>query len=199
VLLLANVLVSGLGCLFAAGIVRDVIAHRSLPPVAPPRASQSPLDAAAPPAAPPPIASYQIIATKNMFNPGRSEATGASAAAAVAAGVRPILHGVVLDGARSRAYLEEPPAPQVVGYAVGDQIAGGRLESIGVDRVVIIRPQGRLEVLLQDPSKPRQSVPTAGGAAAGAPAGGAVGSQGQPIRAPSSSGRVPTPVPPRPQ
>lgn len=198
-LFLANVLVGGLGFLFAAGIVRDVVAHRSLPPVAPPRASQSPLDAAGQPAAAPPIAAYQIIATKNMFNPGRAETTDASAAAAVAAGVRPILHGVVLDGDRSRAYLEEPPARQVSRYGIGDPIAGGRLESIGVDRVVIIRPQGRLEVLLQDPSKPRQSVPTAGGAAAGAPAGGAVGPQGQPIRAPSSSGRVPTPVPPRPQ
>jgi len=186
-LLLANVLVGGLGCLFAAGIVRDVVTHRSLPPVPAPRASHAPVAAVAPPAAPPPMVSYQIIAVKNMFNPGRSEATEASAGAAVAAGVKPILHGVVLDGARSRAYLEEPPARQVFGYAVGDRIAGGRLESIDSDRVVIVRPQGRLEVLLQDPSKPRQGVP----AAAGQP--------GQPIRAPSSSGRVTTPVPPQPQ
>ena len=190
-LFLANVLVGALGCLFAVGIVRDVVAHRALPPVAPPRATQSPLDAAGPPAATPPLASYQIIASKNMFNPGRSEATEASAAAAVAAGVRPILHGVVLDGERSRAYLEEPPARQVFGYGLGDPIAGGRLESIQIDRVVIVRPQGRLEVLLQDPSKPRQGAPTAGGVPAAPP--------GQVIRAPSSSGRVTTPLPPRPQ
>lgn len=192
-LLLANVLVGALGCLFVAGIVRDVVTHRSLPLVAAARVSQSRLDAAGPPASPPPIAAYQTIATKNMFNPGRSEVSDASAAAAVAAGVKPILHGVVLDGERSRAYLEEPPARQVFGYAVGDRIAGGRLESIDFDRVVIIRPHGRLEVLLQDPSKPRQVAP----AAAGAP-GQPVGAPSA-IRAPSSSGRVTTPLPAPPQ
>lgn len=190
-LFLANVLVGALGCLFAAGIVRDVVIHRALPAGAPPRATQSPLDAVGPPAVTPPLASYQVIASKNMFNPGRSEATESSAAAAVAAGVRPILHGVVLDGERSRAYLEEPPARQVFGYGLGDPIAGGRIESIQIDRVVIVRPQGRLEVLLQDPSKPRQGVPTVGGVPAAPP--------GQVFRAPSSSGRVTTPLPPRPQ
>ena len=81
-LFLANVLVAGLGCLFAAGIVRDVITHRSLPPAPAAHASQPAVDPAESTAAPSPIASYQIIATKNMFNPGRSEATEASATAA---------------------------------------------------------------------------------------------------------------------
>src|SRR4029453_15761241 len=115
----------------------DVVAHRSLPPLAPPRASQSPLDAAAPPATPPPIASYQIIATKKILNPA-------------------LPPGAVVDGDRGPPYLEGPPARQVSRYGIGDPIAGGRLESIGVDRVVIIRPQGRLEVVLQDPAEPRQ-------------------------------------------
>jgi hypothetical protein len=123
-----------------------------------------------------------------MFNPGRTEATGATAAAATAAGVRPILHGVLIDGARSRAYLEEPPVGRVLGYSVGDQIAGGRLEAIEPNRVVIVRPQGRLEVFLQDPSKPRPVTP----AAAGPP-----GQPGQPTRAPSSSGRGTPPRPPQ--
>jgi hypothetical protein len=190
-LFLANVLVAGLGCLFAAGIVRDVVTRRSLPPVPAPRASQSTLEAAGLPASAPPMAAYQIIATKSMFNPGRSETTEPAASAAVAAGVKPILHGVMLDGERSRAYLEDPSARQVFGYAVGDAIAGGRVESIDFDRVVIIRPQGRLEVLLQDPSKPRQVAPAAGGPPAGP--------QARPIRAPSSSGRVTTPPAPPPQ
>ena len=185
-LFLANVVVGGLGCLFAAGIVRDVVAHRSLPPVPAPPATQSTLDAAPPSPVPPPLASFQVIATKNMFNPGRTEATGATAAAAAAAGVRPILHGVLIDGARSRAYLEEPPAGRVLGYSVGDQVAGGRLESIEPNRVVIIRPQGQLEVFVQDPSKPRPAMP----AAAGPPG-------QQPTRAPSSSGRGTTPRPPQ--
>ena len=189
-LFLTNVVVGGLGCLFAAGIVRDVVTHRSLPPVPAPPATQSTLDAAAPSAAPPPLASFQVIATKNMFNPGRIEATDAMAAAATAAGVRPILHGVLIDGQRSRAYLEEPPVGRVLGYSVGDQVAGGRLESIEPNRVVIVRPQGRLEVFLQDPSKPRQVTPAAAGPPGPPP-------PGQPTRAPSSSGRVTTPRPPQ--
>ena len=195
-LFLANVVVGALGCLFAVGIVRDIVTHRSLPPAPTPHATQSTLDAAAPSAAPPPLASFQVIATKNMFNPGRTEATGAVAAAATAAGVRPILHGVLIDGARSRAYLEEPPAGRVLGYSVGDQIAGGRLEAIERDRVVIVRPQGRLEVFLQDPSKPRQVTgPAAGPPATAGPPG--PPPPGQPTRAPSSSGRVTTPRPPQ--
>ncbi len=184
-LFLVNVVVAAIGCLFAASIVRDVVTHRSLPPAPEPRASQSPLDPAGAATAPAPIASFQIIATKNMFSPGRTEATEGAVAAAAAAGVKPILHGVLIDGERSRAYLEEPPARQVFGYSVGDQIAGGRLEAIEPDRVVIVRPQGRFEVLLQDPSK-RQVTPAASG------------SPGGQIRAPSSSGRVTTPRPPAP-
>jgi len=184
-LFLVNVVVGGLGCLFAAGIVRDIVTHRSLPPVPAPRPAQSALDPAEPLAVPPPLASFQVIATRNMFNPARTEATGATAVAAMAAGVRPILHGVLIDGEKRRAFLEEPPARQVSGYSVGDQIAGGRLAAIEPDRVVIVRPQGRLEVFLQDASKPRPAAPITGGAA--------VGPQGQTIQAPSSSGRITAP------
>jgi hypothetical protein len=67
----------------------------------------------------------------------------------------------MLDGDRSRAYLEEPPAKSVFGYAVGDAVAGGRLDSIRSDRVVIARPEGPVEVLLQDPSKPKPVAPAA--------------------------------------
>lgn len=90
------------------------------------------------------------IAARNLFNPGRSET--ATAAAPVG---KPILHGVVIDGAKSRAFLEEPPAKRVSGYSVGDTIGGGRIQQISDDRIVIARPEGLLEVLLQDPSKPR--------------------------------------------
>jgi hypothetical protein len=64
---------------------------------------------------------------------------------------------VVVLGARSRAYLEDPTEKRVFGYAVGDFIAGGRLERIFDDRVVIRMPEGLLEVLLHDPAKPRPS------------------------------------------
>jgi hypothetical protein len=79
--------------------------------------------------------------------------------APVLAGVKSILHGVVIDGARSRAYLDDPVAKRVFGYAVGDTVAGGRLERILDDRVVIRGPAGVVEVLLQDPTKPQEEGP----------------------------------------
>jgi hypothetical protein len=75
--------------------------------------------------------------------------------AAPASGSRPFLHGVVLDGSNSRAYLEEPDAQRVLGYALGDAVAGGKLVRILDDRVVIRRPDGLQEIMLRDPAKPR--------------------------------------------
>jgi len=66
-----------------------------------------------------------------------------------------VLHGVMIDGEKSRAYLEDPVAKRVFGYAVGDPIGGGRLQEISPDRVLIARPEGTVEVLLRDPSKPK--------------------------------------------
>jgi hypothetical protein len=158
-LFVVNVLVGALGCLLAAGLIRELATGRPLPPIPAPRASQSAPEAVGQPAGePPPIATYQTIATKNLFNPARTEVTAANVAAAAS---KPVLHGVMIDGNKSRAYLEEPPAKRVFGYAVGDAVAGGRLDSIGPDRVVITRPEGPVEVLLQDPSKPKPVAPAA--------------------------------------
>jgi hypothetical protein len=162
-LFIVNVLVGVVACLLVGVLIRELATGRRLPPVPTPRASQSVLQGGGEPAGQPtPIATYNIIATKNIFNPGRSEVTEA---AGVAPGPKPVLHGVVLDGDKSRAYMEEPPARNVFGYAVGDTIAGGRLHSIGIDRVVITRPEGPVEVLLQDPSKPKPAATEAAGPA----------------------------------
>jgi hypothetical protein len=70
-----------------------------------------------------------------------------------------------MDGQMSRAYLEDPVAKRTFGYAIGDTVAGGRVRSISADRVVIARPDGLVEVLLQDPAKPRVAPPASNGAA----------------------------------
>jgi hypothetical protein len=197
--LVLNVLLGALACLFAVGLIRGLGTVRALPPVPAPRASQSAPEAGGAAAGQPvPIGTYQTIATKNLFSPARSEVTVATVAAA---GPKPILHGVMLDGPKSRAYLEEPPARRVFGYAVGDTIAGGRLDSIGPDRVVITRPEGPVEVLLHDPSKPKPVAPAATSpagqrtppepAAAGPPAPRVLS---EPARAPGL-GAVPTQTP----
>jgi hypothetical protein len=178
-LLALNVLAGLVALLFALGIARELLTPLRVPSVPPARPVPS---AAAPPLA---LASsvagpgYGVIATKNLFSPTRNEgATGAP----VAAGPKPLLHGVVMDGSRSRAYLEDPVAKHTFGYTVGDTVAGGRVQSIAVDRVIIARPDGPLEVLLQDPAKPR---PAAGAPAAvpGAAAGSATPAAGAPAPA----------------
>lgn len=100
-------------------------------------------------------AEYAAISARNLFNPSRSETVIVATSTA-----KPLLHGVVIDGTKSRAYLEDPPAKRVVGFSVGDEVAGGRIQKIASDRVLIARPEGVMEVLLRDPSKPREA-PTA--------------------------------------
>ncbi len=156
-LLIVNVLLGIVSVALATGIVRTLVVTRSLPVPAAARVASAPPPAAAPTKADPGVSSYAVIASRNLFNPARSETLG-TAAGPVS---KPILHGVVLDGAKSRAFLEDPGAKRVAGYSVGDTISGGRIQRITDDRVVIARPEGLLEVLLQDPGKPRPA-PTSG-------------------------------------
>jgi hypothetical protein len=187
-LLVLNVLIGLVGGLLAVALVREWLTSRPLPTPAAAR----PVPAAAVPAANPALPAptgYGIIVTKNVFSPSRAEAP---AGPAPAAGPKPLLHGVVMDGAKSRAYLEDPAAGRTFGYAVGDTVAGGRVQAISADRVIIARPEGRLEVLLQDPAKPRP----ANGAAAGAPAAGG-GEAASAPQAPTPPGAPAAPGPRR--
>src|SRR5436190_557777 len=109
----------------------------------------------------PPAQAYNVIASRNLFNPTRSE----SAVAATPGGpalniVKPNLHGVVLRDGSPIAYLEDPQTKRIAGYRIGDPIAGGTVQTISADAVVIARPDGMVDVRLRDPSKPRPQ-PTA--------------------------------------
>jgi hypothetical protein len=104
-------------------------------------------------------AQYMIIAMRNLFSASRSESTETTTLAATR--TRPFLHGVVLDGPHSRAYIEDPATQRVSGYVLGDPIGGGKLVRILEDRVVIGRPEGLVEIMLKDPAKPRPGPPAA--------------------------------------
>jgi hypothetical protein len=173
-----NALMGVLACLFAAGLVREAVSARPTPAPPTPRATQ-PAGAATlvPTAQPPAVSRYDVIAARNLFSPARVEAPTRPK---VAEGPTPVLRGVVMDGDKGRAYLEDPAARRASGYGLGEPVGGGRVHSISPDRVVIIRPEGPVEVLLRDPSKPRTvgsqpiastprafPVPTTAGATAG--------------------------------
>jgi hypothetical protein len=148
-LIVLNVVLGLASLAFTVGIVRALLVKRPIPPPPTVRtvAPAPPRPAAAP--APENPEGDAIIA-QNLFNPARSE----KATVAVAV-VKPILHGIVIEGTKSRAFLEDPTVKRVGGYSVGDTVSGGTLQKIADDRVVIARPEGLVEVMLQDPSKPK--------------------------------------------
>jgi hypothetical protein len=118
------------------------------------------------PAAPQaPTGTYGTIASRNLFSPTRTEAPPTPIAAAQAAPPlpKPNLYGVVLRDDAPIAYLEDPVTKRVSGYRVGDVVAGGTVQRISADRVVLARPEGQVDVRLHDPSKPRAAVAPAGG------------------------------------
>ena len=159
-LIVLNVVFGLASLTFTVGIVRALLVKRPIPPPATVRTVTKAPPPPAAAAAPKSPEVYAIIADENLFNPARSEK--ASVAVAV---VKPILHGIVIEGTKSRAFLEDPTLKRVGAYSVGDAVSGGTLQKIADDRVVIVRPEGLVEVLLQDPSKPKP-VPVA---AAGPP------------------------------
>ena len=197
-LILVNAVLLAVAGVFAFELYGELSGARPLPTPPSPRVAQpaaGETGAATRTAAPRPDQRplYSVIATKNLFSPSRTEVVASAGAPAGPSVAKPLLHGVVLNDGKSRAYLEDPASKKVFGYAVGDQVAGGRLETIRDDRVVIVRPQGPIEVMLRDPAKPRA-----------APAPPAPGPQMlRPTPFPGVPGAAPVPVPsataPRPE
>jgi hypothetical protein len=144
-----------------------------------------------------PAQAYNVVATRNLFNPSRTETAVASTAGGPVLNiVKPNLHGVVLRDGSPIAYLEDPMTKRIAGYRIGDPIAGGTVQTISADAVVIARPDGMVDVRLRDPSKPRPQP------AAAPPQPGAPGQQPVPgVVAPPLPTPQPTPggpvVPPR--
>jgi len=195
-LLVLNVALGLVSLFFAVGIVRALLVKHPLPkptalravapapPVAPATASDAKAEA------------YAAIAAQNLFNPGRNEM--GSSTAATASVVKPILHGIVIEGGKSRAFLEDPSIRRVGGYSIGDSVGGGQIQKIADDRVVIARPEGIVEVLLQDPSKPRPVAPGPAGPAVTVPGQPVPGQPvpGQPVPGQAVPGQVPVPAAP---
>jgi hypothetical protein len=191
-LLAVNVALGIVSVLLAVGVFRTLLAKRPLPPPPPPRAVSAPAPAVAPLPGDGGPDAYTVVAARNLFNPSRSETPTVAAAAAPVA--KPILHGVVIDGSRSRAFLEDPALKRVAGYSVGDRVGGGTIDKIGDDRVVILRPDGPLEILLQDPAKPRPAPVVAAAPGPGSPQV-PVGQRGPQV-APAQGMSPPGPIPP---
>jgi hypothetical protein len=117
-----------------------------------------------------PAGAYGVVASKNLFSPTRTEApVNPNAAAAASMGIKPNLYGVVLREGAPIAYIEDPATRRVSGYRIGDSVGGGTVQAINADSVTINRPDGKLDVRLRDPNKPRPAAGPATAAIPGAP------------------------------
>src|SRR5437899_6352028 len=163
-LLFVNVVLAAVSVLCIVLIVKQRLTGR--PPAAPrgrPAVGASAATAPAGDSRLPPQA-YNVVASRNLFSPTRSETAGpAIAGGAPVIVVKPALHGVVLREGSPIAYLEDPLTKRIAGYRVGDPIAGGTVQTISADAVVISRPDGMVDVRLRDPSKPRPAPPQQAG------------------------------------
>src|SRR2546426_2366669 len=102
---------------------------------------------------------YEVIATRNLFDPNRSDAK--NVAAAIVETLPPAalaLYGVVISEDTRLAYLEDPATKRIAGYKIGDRLAGGQGGRIQAGRVGIIRARGPIEGRLHQPNKPRPVV-----------------------------------------
>ena len=167
--ILANTALGIASLAFAPGIL-DAVRH--IPSVPAPGEGQL---ARAPAASVSPVvkgegaAAYPEIALGNLFDPHRMEAAS-RAVEPTTAWTGLVLQGVVVEGGRGRAFLEEPATKRVAAFSVGDPVAGGVIEKISDDRVIIAGSGGLREVLLRDPSKPRPMLAAAVTAPTTAPA-----------------------------
>jgi len=157
-----NVVLGAIAVGFATYIAWEVI--RPAPastPQARPRPG-APAAVATIPARPAPEAagSWSVIASRNPFSPTRSEAPVAAAQAGPAVNVpKPNLYGIVLKDGAPFAYIEDPVTKRVAAYRIGDAVAGGTVQKIARDGIVLARPDGVIDVRLHDSGKPRPAPP----------------------------------------
>src|SRR5262249_56222193 len=118
---------------FVAVLARDLTRSRRLPPApasrqAPAAAPAEEASAPAPQANDEKLAAYNVIVAKHLFNPSRSEGGSAPPTPAAPPPPKPTLLGVVVDGSKSLAYLEDASTKRVFGYKVGDTVSRASLD-----------------------------------------------------------------------
>src|SRR2546427_4465764 len=156
-LLALNLFMSGLSVFFSITIVHTPSAPDSRTPSRTGRAFEVTAshrhDVAAPGS--PIRGAYEVIATRNLFDPNRSDAKNVAAivetlppAAALA------LYGVVISEDTRLAYLENPATKRIAGYKIGDRLAGGEGEGERAGARGIIRRGSPIQVRFHHPNKP---------------------------------------------
>ena len=151
-----NVFMAGLSLVFAVRIA-DAVFRRG--PVLPIRIASS---ASTPPSVSPGVAdnrrspaTNELITARNLFHPDRAQPKRSDALGALPVAPALLLYGVVWSEDNPLAYVEDPATKKIYGYKRGDALAGGYVDRIEPDRIVIQRTGGPVEILLRAPNKPR--------------------------------------------
>jgi len=100
-------------------------------------------------------AAYDLIPARNLFHPDRAQPKRSDALGALPVAPALLLYGVVWSEENPIAYVEDPSTKKIFGYKRGDAMAGGYVDRIEPDRIVIQRTGGPVELLLRAPNKPR--------------------------------------------
>jgi type II secretory pathway component PulC len=103
-------------------------------------------------------AGYDVIATRTIFDPNRAEPTSSETAHNPLPVPTLALAGVAISDDSQVAFILDLSTNHIAGYKPGDTLAGGRVERIESDRVVIVRADGPIEVRLH---RPKDTVPVA--------------------------------------
>ena len=101
---------------------------------------------------------YDLIAARSLFHPDRALPKRSDALIALPPAANLMLYGVVWREDNPLAYVEDPATKKIFGYKTGDAMAGGYVERIELDRIVIRRTDGPFEIMLRAPNKPRPVV-----------------------------------------
>ncbi len=192
-----NVVLGAVAVGFAAYIAWEVFrpAPSSGPPTRSKAATVAPVATPSGRPAPEPAGSWSVIASRNPFSPSRGEAPVTAAQALNVP--KPNLYGIVLKDGAPFAYIEDPATKRVAAYRIGDAVAGGTVQKIARDGIVLARPEGVIDVRLHDPGKPRPAAPapaaSAGPGSATPPLPGVI----PPASAPVPQAQAPAEAPPQ--
>jgi type II secretion system (T2SS) protein C len=95
---------------------------------------------------------YETIASRSLFNPDRAESAPAESAGRAPLTIPTLaLYGVAISDDTRVAFVQDLATKRISSYKTGDPLAGGRVERIEPDQIVINRADGPIEIRLHRP------------------------------------------------
>jgi hypothetical protein len=104
-------------------------------------------------------ASFQIISSKNLFNPTRAASAPAWTTPKSSRTNQPKLFATIILGSDSIAIIEDPGTKKTKPYRINDLVAGLVISEILKDRVILLSGDEKIEIKLRDDKRIKTSRP----------------------------------------